>query len=62
MGFYSKSNEKLFFKSPISTLVPPELWLKEIEIGMKKTIYQQLHKGLKDYVMCQKGEANGGKR
>jgi dynein heavy chain len=62
VGFYSKSKEQLFFKSPISTLVPPELWLKEIEIGMKKTIYQQLHKGLKDYVARQRGEANESKR
>ena len=53
-GFFSKSNEQLFFKRPISTLVPPELWLKEVETGMKTTLYQWLHKGLKDYALCQR--------
>lgn len=42
VGFYSKSNEKLLFDEPISVLVPPEIWLNQIEIGMKRTIYLQL--------------------
>jgi dynein heavy chain len=48
VGFYSKSNEQVYFKDHISTEMPPEVWLKEVELGMKKTIYWNFPKCLTD--------------
>ena len=48
VGFYSLSRETLYFQEPISTVVPPEMWLKEVEMGMKLTIYQTLEEAVAD--------------
>jgi len=48
VGFYSKSNEQVFFKDHISIESPPEIWLSEIEMGMKRTMYQIFQKTMKD--------------
>jgi len=34
----------------ISTASPPEMWLKEIEVGMKKTLYFSLAKVMKEFI------------
>lgn len=41
-GFYSRSNEQVFFKETVSTQMPPEMWIAEVEVKMKKTLYEQL--------------------
>ena len=38
-GFFSSSQENLYFVDPINTGSPPEMWLKEVEVGMKQTLY-----------------------
>ena len=50
VGFYSKSNERIFFKDPISTDMPPEVWLGLIEMGMRRTLYSLFLKTIKEYI------------
>jgi dynein heavy chain len=42
VGFYSSSREQLFFSERVMTSKPPEIWLGEVELGMKKTLYMEL--------------------
>lgn len=49
IGFHSLSKENLNFLNPVSTLVPPEMWLKNVETGMKQSLYINIYQALKDY-------------
>ena len=51
IGFYSLSQEQLLFEKPVSTLVPPEMWLKAVEQGMKQSLYVNLNNSLKDFTI-----------
>lgn len=48
VGYYSKSNEQVYLKEPVSTRAPPEVWLKGVEVSMKRTLYVHLHKAIKE--------------
>ena len=37
------------FLVPISTAVPPEMWLKHVEIGMKQSLYKCLFESLEEF-------------
>lgn len=43
----------------MTTLVPPEVWLREVEKSMKSALYAQLHKALKDRLAISTGEDGG---
>jgi hypothetical protein len=42
MGFFSRTNEKLMFRKSIDFTIPPEMWLKQLETGMKETLYYNI--------------------
>lgn len=47
----SASQEELKLQKPISTEMPPEMWLKEIEVGMKWALYTLIEQALADFVL-----------
>ena len=55
-GFHSLSKESIDFLVPISTTVPPEMWLKHVEIGMKQSLYKSLFDSLEEYYATTKTE------
>ena len=49
-AYSSKTGEKINLVDLIRTETPPEVWLKQFELGMKRSMYEDLTKAVLDYV------------
>lgn len=49
VGFRSEAGEQVLLESGISTSLPPEVWLKEVEGGMRYALYILVEKTVKDF-------------
>jgi hypothetical protein len=50
VGYTSQTGETISLNQSVSTRSPPEVWLGKFEEEMKRTMYVDMHKCLKDYL------------
>ena len=59
VAILSGSREELKLERAIPTDKPPEMWLKEVEVGMKWALYSLIERALKDYVVKEEEDEIG---